>query len=171
MKQFTPTSEQISLAEAVMATTAHESLIRPIVEGYEHAILKKHQFRISPYWVEKGVSDNVILDRKDSFLLSEEDSRTYFAECHAARDAAKLKVSNPEFCPLLVAEHLRIGAENALLKAMAATPGLESFGSGGLTLEIRDKAIDITLKLLAPFCRDADAILGGREPGRARSVS
>ena len=159
MKTFTPSPEQIRLAEAVFTATALEQTIRPIVVAYETAILAKHQFKIDRLWVEKGAADKVILDRKDSFLLSKEDAQVYFAECHAARDAANLKVKHPENCPLLEAEHLRMDAENALLKAMSSQPGLESFAKGYLTLEVRNKAIDLTLRLLAPFCGNAETIL------------
>lgn len=158
-KQFKPTEEQIRLAEAVFTAMAFELTVRPIVEAYETAILAKHQFRIAKEWVDHNMADRVILDRKDSFLLSAEDAKVFYAECFAARDAANLKVSNPEFCPLCVAEHLRIDAENALMKAMGSTPGLEAFASGFMTLELRSKAIDLTLRLLAPFCDDANSIL------------
>ncbi len=158
-KQFKPTEDQIRLAEAVFTAMAHEQIVRPIVEAYETAILAKHQFRIAKEWVDHSMADRVILDRKDSFLLSAEDAKVFFAECFAARDAANLKVSNPEFCPLCVAEHLRIDAENALMKAMGTTPGLETLASASMTLELRSQVIDLILKLLAPFCGDAQEIL------------
>lgn len=157
--KFTPTDVQIRLAEAVFTTMAHEQTVRPIVEAYETAILAKHQFRMAKDWVDQGMDDRIILDRKDTFLLSQEDAKVFYAECYAARDAANLKVSNPEFCPLCVAEHLRIDAENALLTAMGTTPGLESLASGSMTLEMHAKAIDLTLKLLAPFSGKAESIL------------
>lgn len=157
--KFQPTEDQIRLAEAVLTAMAHEDLIRPIVENYEHEILKKHQFRIDRKWVEHGCEDKIILDRKDVFALSSEDAKVYFAECFAARDASKLKVDNPEFCPLCVAESLRIQAEAALLKSMAATPGLEALATGSLYGDKRKMAIDLTLRMLAPFCGEADEIL------------
>lgn len=159
MKNFTPTKDQIAAAEAVFTAMAHESLIRPIVEGYELAILEKHQFRIARKWVEKGVTDHLVLERKDTFLLDDEDAKVYYAECFAARDAAKLVVDDPEHCPLLVAEHLRIRAENALLQTIATIPGLESFASGTMSLDMRKKVIDLSLGMLSPFCGNADDIL------------
>ncbi len=158
-KAFKPTDEQIRLAEDVFTTMAHEQTVRPIVEAYETAILAKYQFRIAKKYVDHGMTDRIILDRKDTCLLSADDAKVYFAECFAARDAANLKVSNPEFCPLCVAEHLRIDAENALIKAMGSTPGLEAFASGFMPQELRSKVIDLTLRLLAPFCGNASSIL------------
>lgn len=152
MAIFKPTEDQIRLAEALMVAMAFEATIRPIVVAYETAILEKHRFPIARKWVEMGVTDRIILDRKDSYLLSEADAKVFHAECLTARDAAKLKVENPEYCPLLVAEHLRLDAERALLKAMAATPGLEAFGKGFMTLEQRARALDLIFKLVAPFC-------------------
>lgn len=160
MKNFTPTQDQIRAAEAVFTAMAHEAVIRPIVEAYEQTILEKHRFPIGRKWVELGVDDRLILKRKDSYLLSDADSLVFFAECHAAREAANLKVEDPEHCPLLVAEHLRIQAEHALLKAIATIPGLETFGSDVMSMNIRKKAIDLSLGLLSPFCGNADEILG-----------
>lgn len=160
MKNFTPTKDQIRAAEAVFTAMAFEATVRPIVETYELAILEKHQFRISRKWVEKGITDRLVLERKDTFLLDDEDAKVYYAECFAARDAAKLAVDDPEHCPLLVAEHLRIKAENALLQAISAIPGLETFASGVMTMEIRKKVVDLSLGMLSPFCGNADDILG-----------
>ena len=160
MKHFSPSAAQIRLAEAVLVAKAHEDLIRPVVEAYETEILAKHQFCIDPQWIDLGeCEDQVILDRKKTFLLSDKDAKVFFQASHAARDAAGLKVDDPEFCPLLVAENVRREAEKALLKAMSAIEGLETLGKGFMTTEQRSKAVEITLRLLAPFCGSADRIL------------
>lgn len=156
---FTPTEEQVRLAEAVFVAMAYESEIRPIVESYEQAILEKHRFIPDPSWLEYGLKNEPILDRKRTHLLSDQDSRTFFSECHKARDAAELKVDDPENCPLLVAENLRRDAEHALLKSISSIPGLESLGTSVLTLDHRRRAIDLCLKLLAPFCASGEQIL------------
>ena len=158
-KNFVPTKEQIRCAEAVFVAMAHEKLIQPIVEGYEREILAKHQFRIAPCWVEQGVPDEVIRDRNKTFLMSEEDATVFFAECHAARAKANLRVENPDHCPLLVAQNVRIQAENALVESLSSIPGLESLGMGVMSLEIRDRAVELGLKLLAPFMPAADNIV------------
>jgi len=161
MKQFTPTKDQIRAAEAVFTAMAHEGVIRPIVEAYEQAILDKHQFPIARKWVDMGCEDKLILKRQDSYLLDDDDSKVFHDECFAARDAANLKVENPEFCPLLVAENIRIMAEHALLAAISTTPGLESLSKAtSSSMENYKQAIDLCLKMLAPFCGKADDILG-----------
>ena len=160
MKKFQPTQEQIRCAEVLVTAMAYEQEIRPVVEAYETQILAKHQFHIDKAWVEKGMPDRIILSRKDSILLSDTDSKVFYSECHEARDAAGLKVDKPENCPLLVANSLRIEAENALLKSMESSPNLESLSKAAcLSLDVRAKAVDLTLKLLMPFCRDAEGIL------------
>jgi hypothetical protein len=161
---YTPTKSQVRAAENLFAAMAYEGTIRPIVEKYETEILARHQFRIAPRWAGtrsgSGAPDEVILDRKLSYLLSEEDFAVYFAECFAARDASGLKVSKPENCPLLEAQHLRVQAEVALFDAMAETPQLAHLkDANSARQDLRQEALDLTLKLLAPFCKDANGIL------------
>lgn len=159
-KEFQPSQAQVRLAEALIVSMALEDTVREIVEGYETAILERHQFHIDPKWVELGgVEDHVVLDRKQTFLLSERDAKAFFAECFVARDAAGLKVEHPEDCPLLVAENLRIRAENALMKSLSTIPGLETFATGILPMKMREKVIELALLLCAPHCADSDTIL------------
>lgn len=157
--KFKPTEDQIRSAEAVFVAMIYESEIRPVVEAYEQAILDKHQFHPDPYWHELGLEPQPILDRKRTYLLSDKDGRTFHSECRKARDAAKLKVDDPEHCPLLVAENLRLQAENALLKSMGSISGLESLSTSIMSLDQRRRAIDLCLKLLAPFCASGEQIL------------
>lgn len=157
-RKFKPSPELVRLAEAVFVSMAHEQAVRPIVDGYQRAILAKHQFRIARKWVREGDPDEVILDPKLAYLLDDANAAVFFAECHEAREAAGLKVDNPENCPLCVAENLRIKAEQALLKEMATLPGLSNLGRF-VTLELHKKALDLSLSLVAPFCSDAAEIM------------
>ncbi|WP_176329004.1 hypothetical protein [Burkholderia vietnamiensis] len=157
---FQPTKRQINAAETLFLAMAHEQTIQPIVHAYTTAILAKHQFHIDPQWVRDERPDRVILDAAHTYLLSESDAATYYRECNEARDAAGLKVENPEQCPLLVARSERTRAENELLLAIGETPGLEAMASGHvLTLEKRAEAIRLSLSLLAPFVRSATEIM------------
>lgn len=159
MQNLHPTPEQIRIAEALFTAMAFESLIRPTVEDYERNILAKHQFKIERRWVDLGMEDRVILERKEVFLLSKDDAQVFYNECYAARDAAGLKVDHPEACPLLTAENLRIDAENALLSDIARTPGLEGFSNAVLFMDVRKQALELVLRALAPFCGNGDDIL------------
>ena len=68
-------------------------------------------------------------------------------------------MDNPEFCPLCVSENLRMQAEGALLTAIAETPGLEALGSGHLYGDKRKMAVDLALRMLAPFCGNAEEVM------------
>lgn len=161
MKTFTPTPDQIRAAENYLAALAFEGTVRPVVETYQSEILARHQFPMAAKWVEMGLGDKPVLLAKDAFLMSDEDAAVYFAECHKAREAAGLKVARPDNCPLLEAAMVTHQAANALLVAMATTPGLEALGrSPVLTLEARDKAIDLSVHLLAPYVGSADSTMG-----------
>lgn len=159
-QNFRPSADMIRVAEALMVAMAHEQLVRPVVEAYENAILAKHQFPVSEQ-DSAAAEKKTVLDRKDAFLLSDDDFLVYHAECLAARDAAKLKVSKPENCPLLEAETMRIEAENALIKQLGNIQGMETFKENNcvMTLELRASVIDIGLKLVAPFVDDATGVL------------
>ncbi|CAM5530119.1 hypothetical protein TMEC54S_00245 [Thauera mechernichensis] len=159
MAQYQANEEQIRLSEALLVAMANEDVIRPIVEGYETAILEKHRFKIDPKWTDIGVEDHVILHRKETFLLSDADAKVFFEECFAARDEAGLAVDRPDSCPLLAAENLRISAENALIKSLACIPGLEPFATGILSLNTRAKVLKLALELFLPSCSDAKTIL------------
>ena len=87
MKTYTLRPAPIRLAAALFTAMAHESLVRPIVEDYETAILAKHQFKIAQKWVEQGGPNRVILNRKDAFLLSSEDAGVYSENRHPATSA------------------------------------------------------------------------------------
>ncbi|WP_341744703.1 hypothetical protein [Azonexus hydrophilus] len=158
-QSFQPSPELVAIGESLLLATAHEDYVRPIVERYEEKILEASQFRIDPHWIEHGVADQIILDRKKTMLLSSQDAKTFFAATFKARDEAGLKVSRPDNCPLLEAENLRIAAENILISEIGKLPGLEKLASGILTLDQRKRVIDLALRLLAPFMSNTEQIL------------
>lgn len=157
---FKPSPELIQSAENLFLAMAVEQEIRPKVEAYETEILARHRFKPAAQYRDY-VKDEAILSRKDSFLLGDDDAKVYFAECFAARDAAGLKVSKPQNCPLLEAECTRMEAQNAFIKALGAIKGLEAFAEKPhvLTIAQRDKVIDIGLRLVAPFVGNSKTIL------------
>lgn len=157
--KFVPNANMIRAAENLVLAMAQEDLVRPIVVAYETEILARHQFRIARKYVDQGCADTVILDRKRTYMLEEADFAIYLKQCFEARDAAKLKVSAPDNCPLLESGTTRMQAENLLLEAMAELPNLEAIGGAWLTLEARKRAIELTLNMMAPFCADADVII------------
>jgi hypothetical protein len=156
-----PNANQISAARALMLAMAHEQTVRPIVEAYRTAILAKGQWRRRADFVAHGEADEVILDQNLSYHLAEDDAKIYYAECNKARDAAGLKVDNPEACPLCVAENLRVQAETALIKTLGDIPGMETFKEKlfVLTLDQRAKLVKLALGMCAPFVGNAADIL------------
>ncbi|MDP1968029.1 MAG: hypothetical protein Q8K31_02425 [Burkholderiaceae bacterium] len=157
--RFHPSDELIRAAETLFMAMALESTVRPVVEQYSRAILAKHQFQIDAQWREHGM-EGAVLDPKRSYLLSNEDADTYHRECRAARDAARLKVSRPDNCPLLEAESDLLQAQNAFITQLSALPGLELFGKTEmLSLAQRAKVVDLGLRLVAPFVSNADTLL------------
>lgn len=172
---FTPSESQIRCAKALLVAQAHEQLVRPIVKGYQSTILAKHQFKVRDELVKANVPDEVITDGESSYLMSDEDFQIYLGECRVAQDAHGLKTIKPDNCPLLEAQHLRVQAENALLKAWEGHPRFSELASAGnVSLEIRAQAIELTLGLMAPHLKgNAHDMLAelGAHPATAASTS
>ena len=156
------TPKMIAAAEQVLLATAFEQHVRPVVIAYETAILERLQLRSAPSFLQYGI-DKVIRERKETFMLGEDDRDLFLKETFNARDEAKLISSHPEGCPLIEAEILRLGAEQELIKSLADHPLLADFAkvatSGVIPLEERTKVIDLTLRLLSPYVRSADDLL------------
>ena len=153
MKNFKPTDAMLTATRNVFVTMAFEKTVRPIVEGYQKDILAFWKFKIAPEHINRGHEENeIILDPKNSYLMGDDDFKLYLAECNDARKKAGLKVDNPEHCPLLVAEHLRVIAENTLIDTMEPITGI-SLDTHYLSLEHRKQLIDLTLKLLAKYIK------------------
>lgn len=171
-KGFIPSSGLIRNAENLFLCMAMEQQVRPIVEAYESEILVKHQFKPAAEW-HGNLDKDMTIDRKSSFLLSDEDAKTFHTACFAARDAAGLKVSKPENCPLLEAEDTRRLAEDAFIEALGEIPGLEALAKGNLTLEMRAKVVDTGLRMVAPFVKSAPNILERivGSPGKAAALA
>lgn len=149
--KFTPSPTQINAALLVFMAMTHLSIVKPIVSTYKDAILAEGQWRIASH--RERLGDRVVTEHKDSYLLSDEDFATYDALCHRMREKAKLVVEDPAHCPLLVAEDVLVQAEQLLVSEMESVTGLtwDKLINGGL--HIKREYIELTLKLLAPFCK------------------
>jgi len=156
--KFTPTPAMISIAETLFAAMAMVELIRPVVTGYQTDILKRGQWPVRPEYADR-LGAEVIVDPKLAYLMSEDDFAMYDTQCKAARKAADLHVNDDRNCPLLVAEHLVIEAEAALIDAMAPLTNLTAEKLNTASLDKRKKAVDLTLKLMAPFVGDSKTII------------
>lgn len=155
------TPATIKAAEALFMAMALQESVQPIVQAYELEILQRLQLRTDPAFAASGI-DRIVLCSKDAYLLSDQDFETYQAEAFKARDAAKLAVSNPQNCPLLEAQSLVLKAQTALLDEMAQFPGLHNLKNVHLlSPQKRQGAVDLTLRLLAPYVRNAKDITTG----------
>ena len=138
-RKFTPTKEMILAATKVFAVMAWIATIKPVVRGYQVAILKDLGFQMDP---------------EQSYNLPDSVFGVYHARCKEERDKAKLHVDNDEFCPLLVAGHKLIQAQRKMIDLMEPITGL-SFDQALCSengLENLKKYEDLTLRLLAPYC-------------------
>ena len=147
------TPEIVDAAAELIAAKAVVETVKPIVRGYQTAILEAHQWRIARKWVEQGCEDTVILDPDLAFELEDEDFQVYLAEINEARKQAGLHVESEDHCPLLVAEHNESKAKWKLAELMRPIVG---FGLDDVLckqdgLERSKEYIDILLGLLMPY--------------------
>lgn len=150
---FKPSTDMIHAAESVFMCMAIVETIKPVVTGYQRAILKKHQFPIAKKWEERARPVEVILDPDHAYLLEDFDFQTYLEECRVEQAKAKLYTEQPEFCPLLVAEHMLTKAQWTFADAMEPITGIKTGVITGRLDEYR-KYIDLSLRLLAPFVKN-----------------
>ena len=153
MKKFTPamiTPDMKSAAEALLLAMAFVLTIRPIVVGYQTAILARLQLPISPEWSDRVKPSEIILNPDHAYLLLDSDFQIFLAECRIEQAKAGLKTASPDHCPLLVAEHLVTEAEWSLMDLMEPITGIEKCA---LYSENRKKYLDLTLRLLGPYCK------------------
>lgn len=152
--KFQPTPTMVNAAQTVFTTMAFLQTIQPVVVQYQTEILARGQYRIRPEFSER-LGDEVILDPKQAYLMSDKDFVEYDAQCKLERDLAKLLVDKPEQCPLLVAEDLQRRAEHQLIKAMEPSIiGVDVDKLLSLGQSRYRNFIELTLKLLAPFVKN-----------------
>ncbi len=152
---FTPSQDMISAATAVFTAMAYVQTIEPIVRGYQKKILDKYKFKIDKRWTEnKRRNPGIITDPKRAYLMSDDDFKFYLEELNEERKKAGLRVENPEFCPLLVAEDILNKAEFLLCQAMEPITKITHDQIMRSGLDKYKKYIDLSLKLLAPFVKN-----------------
>ena len=150
--EFTPTTDMIIATKAVFMAKAWVLTIRPIVEGYQREILARHNWHIAKRWTGKGLNtDRIITDHRHTYLLEDEDFKTYQQKSIEARKKAGLEVINDDFCPLLVAENMERMAVRAMLNTM--TPFTKLDPDDVWDIEDYHKLTELTLSLLAPFVK------------------
>jgi len=158
MKNFKPNSEMLESAEVVFLSMAYVETIKPIVENIQKKVLNKHKFKVAKKY-RNYEKDKIITEEKYSYLMSNEDFKIYHNECRTLEDEKGLKVSNPEFCPLLVAENEQRKAENLLMNSFKVITGLDT-DDINMSLDNRKKFLDLTLGFMSQFI-DKEKVLKG----------
>lgn len=157
---FKPTPEMIRMAEYLFMAITIENAVRDRVHAYETAILAAREYRVSDelraIMVSSGhqVPDRITEPQRAAWM-GEADREDYLSRCRDAADAAGMTPTPPYDCPLIEAEATRVLAEEHLLECMQSlAPGI-----AGAVGQLRKKAVDTSLSLLAPYARDARGII------------
>ena len=82
--------------------------------------------------------------------MEDEDFKIYLRRCNEEQEKAKLKTIHSDFCPLLVAKHDQVMAENAFLNSMAEITKAEVIEVNHHR-EHRKTALDLCLSLMADY--------------------
>lgn len=107
--------EHASLANAVCLAQAFAQIERERVDAYVAPIFARYGFQYGE--IAKGMHTGLIENPKYLYLCEEEEKvAAYYAECDKAHRQYGFEGKDGE-CPALVAETLKIDAENALLDA------------------------------------------------------
>lgn len=156
---FKPTQRMITAVEAFLAARLCEQEIEPIVTKYQVEILERNRFK-AVRLSERG-DEEIIVDPKHSYRMSDDDALQYFAECRTARTKELLSIDGEEqdVCPHLKAKSALVQAENELIKSMSDLPELASLGGKlyCLTLENRSRVVELSLGLVVPFVSNGRA--------------
>lgn len=96
----------------------------------------------------KSEDGEIIVEPNKSYLLSEKDYKVYWKRMNEYYDSLGLQRPTENHCPLLMAQSQQRKAERTLLQAMQKYTGMDV---DKMFLRHREKLLEITLKLLAPF--------------------
>jgi hypothetical protein len=136
------------LALAVCAAKAAAIVTREKVDAYTKPIFESFGFRYSGELSDKmgkhggPQSGQLIPTPADLYLCDDSRTPEFYAACTAEHKRQGFFKMKPGYCPALVAEHLLIQAENALIEA--ATP-LFGIGVEHVHFEDRTKYLDLLL--------------------------
>jgi hypothetical protein len=134
-----------SLAHAVCAAKAYAQCRREQVDAYLRPIFDSFKFTIGEeFGGRRGDAGKPITDPTRLYLCGDEElCKDYFHACDL--EHRKHGFTGPYgHCPALIAEHLLVIAENALLDAGCKLMGIED-GHAALWGDKREKMLDLLL--------------------------
>lgn len=145
---FKISDELIEAGKTVFLAMAYTQTIRPVIENYQRKILEKHQFRINPKFLERGMADEPITDPEYCYLITDEDFKTYLQEVHEQHIKHGFHVKF-EYCPLLIAESMERNAKRELLRAAQYITNINP--DNYIPLKLYEQLIELTLQLVSPY--------------------
>lgn len=146
MESKLKTADQLKAAKTVFDAITYVETIRPVVNRYQKEILKRYKWCIDQQWTEYYPAHKIILDPKETYLLSDKDAKIYFDECNieAKKHGFNVKLN---YCPLLIAEDMLRKAKRALIDIWEPATGISNHDV--LLIKNREKYVDILLKMAA----------------------
>ena len=168
LENFKPSEILVLLAECVLIAKAYVKTIRPIVRGYQTAILTANQWENK--WEQKvfGLNDEpvekkIIVDPELTYLLCEDDFNKYLCLCEIEMKKAGLYVERKGDCPLLYAEHMeRKGIRffnKQILLELPVYKGLNIDDILCAGIDKYEQFTNLNLQLLSKYVHPIDDIL------------
>jgi len=131
----------------VLLAMTHARVQRERIDAMERAVLARQDgspmYQVAEKWRKRG-RDEWVTDPKHSYLMSAEDFADYNAECQHRIKQMGYKVPDGH-CPALIAEHVQVQAEYAL---MLAAEEFFDIGPDDVYLEKRRKYLDLLIGLV-----------------------
>lgn len=155
LKSFKPSEELIKTVEQVFLNMVELDIIKPIVTGYQKAILNKHKFFIADKHLIRGRDKEIILNPKHDYLLTDKDFKIYLSEVEQEHKKQGFNVKK-DYCPLLIAEHNLIISKNKLIDLFEVYTGIQR--DRLYKLDNRAKYIELLLNLMSKYVNKEQAL-------------
>ena len=144
--KFKPTQTQIHCAETVCKAIAFYEVTRKRIEPRQQYVLELIKAVDKRTGEPVRKADHTYLMADNQFKEYLEEMRTEFKNLGYTDD----KYIKDDYCPLLVAQDMVRQAKQALIISMEDVTGLP-YDQVALSLDVYDKYIELTLRLLAPY--------------------
>lgn len=150
---FKPSPKMIESAYTVFQAMAWVETVKPIVRGYQQAILDYEKYYYAKKWIDRGEHTHAewISNPDHTYLMDDEGFKHYIKRCNEERIKAGLHVDSEEYCPLLVAENMLIKARWALIEIMEPITHIRL--DDLYKLEHQNELVELTLRMLAPYVK------------------
>lgn len=149
------TAELQSAVNTYLMARVQAETLKPIIRQIEADLLREIPVHYDPKWREmpqragaEGLEGR-IFDPDRVYLGTDEETAIYFEALDGKKQERFPDANRPKnHCPYLVADHLRVQAENLMLDAAVAVHGFPQLESQKLYGDNHRKAVDLILKLV-----------------------